>query len=145
MALYLPDVNVLIHCLHAASPHHAACKKWLDKSALNGDELGLAELVEVALLRITTLPKLQLIPVHDVLGFWREDLGGYPGIRYLAAGSGHREVFNSYINDLALFGNDINDAWLAALAVEHEAILVTMDEGFRRFPGLKKLNPLDVM
>ena len=42
---------------------------------------------------------------------------------------------------LLLSGNDLNDAWLAALALEHGAILVSTDEGFARFPGLAWQNP----
>ena len=41
-----------------------------------------------------------------------------------------------------LCGNDINDAWLAALAIEHRATLVSTDRGFFRFPGLDWLNPM---
>jgi len=43
---------------------------------------------------------------------------------------------------LDLSGNDLNDAWLASLAIAHAATLVSADEGFRRFPGLKWINPL---
>ena len=32
-------------------------------------------------------------------------------------------------------------AWLAALAVEYRATLVSTDQGFDRFPGLDWLNP----
>jgi len=35
------------------------------------------------------------------------------------------------------------DAHLAALAIEHGAILATSDRDFTRFPGLKFFNPLD--
>ncbi|MGH8592092.1 MAG: PIN domain-containing protein [Gammaproteobacteria bacterium] len=41
-----------------------------------------------------------------------------------------------------LRGNDINDAYLAALALEHDAVLVTADRGFARFSGLRILDPL---
>ena len=36
------------------------------------------------------------------------------------------------------------DAWLAALAVEHDATLVSLDQGFARFADLRWLNPRDV-
>jgi predicted nucleic acid-binding protein len=34
------------------------------------------------------------------------------------------------------------DAHLAALAIEHNATLCSADSDFRRFPGLRFLNPL---
>jgi predicted nucleic acid-binding protein len=43
---------------------------------------------------------------------------------------------------LRLRGNDLNDAWLAALAFEHNVTLVTADQDFGRFPGLSLTDPL---
>ncbi|MGJ3241801.1 MAG: PIN domain-containing protein [Opitutales bacterium] len=39
--------------------------------------------------------------------------------------------------DRPLSGNDINDALLAAVALEKNLRLVTFDPGFQRFPDLK--------
>jgi predicted nucleic acid-binding protein len=41
-----------------------------------------------------------------------------------------------------LRGNDINDAYLAALAFEHGATLVTADQDFGRFPELSLVDPV---
>jgi hypothetical protein len=140
--LYLPDANVLIHALRADSEAHAPCRSWLVKAAEAGDGIGLCELAEAALLRIPTLPKLRLIPIGEVLGFWGEDLWGYPGTRRLCAGRRHNRLFTEFLSALSLAGNDINDAWLAAMAIEHRAILVSTDTGFAKFSGLTWLNPL---
>ncbi len=112
----------------------------MDAVAL-GDQLGLAELVEVALIRIPTLPRLQLVPINELLGFWKDDLWTYPGTRRLSAGSRHAEIFTRLLSAHELQGNDINDAWLAALALEHNATLVSTDEGFARFKGMQWSNP----
>jgi hypothetical protein len=142
MALYLPDANVLIHALRKGSTAHPACHQWLFDMATRGDEIGLCELVEAALLRIPTLGKLQIVPMREVLRFWSEDLWHYSRTRRLSATPSHNKVLARLVTDLALCGNDINDAWLAALAIEHRATLVSTDEGFARFPGLKWLNPI---
>lgn len=141
MAVFLPDANVLIHALRKQSPDHERCRNWLLGTAAAGDLIGLCELVEAALLRIVTLPKLQLVPMPEVMGYWKEDLWTYPGTRRLAAGGRHAEIFSQLISDLDLCGNDVNDAWLAALAIEQRATLVSTDTGFGRFPGLDWLNP----
>jgi hypothetical protein len=39
-------------------------------------------------------------------------------------------------------GSLVTDAHLAALAIEHGAVLCTNDRGFTRLPGLKWNNPL---
>ncbi|MBS0659116.1 MAG: PIN domain-containing protein [Verrucomicrobia bacterium] len=141
MALFLPDANVLIHALRKGTAAHPFCRRWLVDAMGNGDDLGLCELVEVALLRIPTLPKLQLVPISEVLGFWGEDLWTYAGTRRLVPGARHKETLTRFVMDLQLVGNDLNDAWLAALAVEHRATLVSSDHGFSRFPGLAWLDP----
>ncbi len=141
MALFLPDANVVIHALREASPEHAACRSWLTRAAEAGDEIGLCELVEVALLRIPSLPKLQLVPMNEILGYWKEDLWAYSKTRRLTAGKRHPGLVADFITTLDLCGNDINDVWLAALAIEHRATLVSTDQGFARFPGLSWINP----
>lgn len=138
--MFLPDANVLIHALRAGSKAHAPCHQWLSDTAATGELIALCELVEVALLRIVTLPKLRLVPVSETLGF-REDLWSYAGTRRITAGERHGPIFSDFVTSLHLCGNDINDAWLAALAVEHRATLVSTDDGFGRFPALSWINP----
>lgn len=140
--LFLPDANVLIHALRGDSAEHASCRLWLTNTATSGDAIGLCELVEAALLRIPTLPRLQLVPMVETLGFWKDDLWSYPGTRRLTAGPRHPEILSNFITTLGLCGNDINDVWLAALAIEHRATLVSTDQGFARFPGLSWINPM---
>ena len=141
MALFLPDANVLIHALRKGTTAHPACHQWLFETAARGDEIGLCELVEAALLRVPTLGKLQLIPMPEVIGFWSEDLWQHSRTRRLAATPSHNKLFARLLTDLDLRGNDVNDAWLAALAIDHLATLVSTDNGFSRFPGLKWLDP----
>lgn len=144
MALFLPDANVLIHALRKDSAAHDPCRRWLTSAAATGDTIGLCELVEAALLRISTLPRLQLVPTAETLGFWKDDLWSYPGTRRLAAGNRHLGIFSDFVTALGLCGNDINDVWLAALAVEHRATLVSTDQGFARFSGLSWINPVNL-
>ncbi len=58
-------------------------------------------------------------------------------------GPGHLGILQALAEGLGLRGNDLNDAYLAALALERGAVLVSADKGFARFPGLLWLNPLE--
>ena len=140
--LFLPDSNILIHAVRENSSAHDVCRKWLLNCVSSGHEIGLVELVETSFLRITTHPRLGPLPLAQVVGFWMEDLWSYPATRRLAAGVRHTEILKRLLFAHNLAGNDINDAWLAALAIEHRATLVSTDEGFARFSGLKWLNPI---
>ena len=43
---------------------------------------------------------------------------------------------------LSLVGNELNDAYLAAVAMDARLRLVSTHDGFRRFRGLNWVNPL---
>ena len=47
------------------------------------------------------------------------------------------------LRPLGTAGNLVNDAHLAALAIEHGAELNSCDADFSRFSGLRWTNPLD--
>ncbi len=45
----------------------------------------------------------------------------------------HPGIFSDFITALGLCGDDIDDVWLAALAIEHRATLVSTDQRFAGF------------
>ena len=140
-ALHFPDANILIYCLREEAPGHRACRRWLETLTEQRESLALCELVEVAFLRITTLPSLRIAPIDIALEFWN-DLRSYPETLRLVPGERHGKIFQELIATHRLIGNDLNDAWLAALAIEHDATLVSADEQFGRFSRLRWSNPV---
>lgn len=61
----------------------------------------------------------------------------------LRAGTTHWSRFTELCRDLQLRGNLVPDAYLAALALEQRATLITFDRGFGRYPGLRWRSLLD--
>ena len=100
-------------------------------------------LVELAFLRITTLPSLGKAAARpgDTFAFLRA-LRRDPMAVRIEPGPDHDAILARLCERLRLRGNDINDAYLAALALEHAAILVTADRDFSRFPDLPLIDPL---
>ena len=49
--------------------------------------------------------------------------------------------FRNLTSDLGLTGNDVPDARLAAVALHLNATVVSADRGFRRFPGIRVIDP----
>ena len=137
---FFPDAYVLLYALNEGSVHHHACKSWLERSTSNGHRLLINDLTECALLRISTLPKLTFSTLPISLKFWNVLLD-YPQTERCYPRSLHRKLFERFVSDLNLCGNDINDAWLAALAIERNATLVSLDQGFSRFRGLDWITP----
>ena len=54
--MILVDANLLIYAIHKDSPHHANARRWLEKTLSGTTETGLAWIVVLAFLRITTHP-----------------------------------------------------------------------------------------
>lgn len=51
-------------------------------------------------------------------------------------------LFGELLTVAGLRANDVPDAYLAALAIDHGLILCSADTGFARFPRLRWRNPL---
>jgi len=54
----------------------------------------------------------------------------------------HADILKGLLALPGLNANDVPDAHLAALAIEHGLTLCSSDRGFARFSGLNWLNPL---
>jgi toxin-antitoxin system PIN domain toxin len=142
--MILVDANVLIYAHNKIAEQHERSKHWL-LTALEADELiGLSWLTILAFLRITSSTRFYLDPfsLEEVTGIVTSWLT-HPGISILHPTERHWMILSHLIADGQAKGPLVMDAHLAALAIEHGAVLCTTDRDFSRFKGLRLLNPLD--
>lgn len=59
------------------------------------------------------------------------------------AGARHWSIFSQIVGEHRLRGDDVPDAYYAAIALEQGATVVTADRGFARF-GVRTLDPTAV-
>ena len=71
-----------------------------------------------------------------------EALLGQPATRVVVAGEGHAAIAAELASTPGLRSEDVPEIELAALAIEHGLVLASHDSGFRRFAGLRVLDPL---
>lgn len=139
-----PDVNVLLYALREDTERHAEYRQWLQE-ALNGEEpVALLEPVLAAVLRIATHPSIFRPPTpRAVAEAFVDACLVAPAALALRSETRHWSIFRDLCRRADCRGNLVQDAWLAALAIEHQCVFVTSDRDFARFPRLQWQHPLD--
>lgn len=135
--MLLPDVNVLLAGFRPDHDHHRQAQAFLERSRAGDEVLGLSSFVLAGVLRLATNVRVFRRPdtARAVLEYL-EVLLEPPGQLVLAGGT-HWARFSELCGRFALHGNLVPDAYLAAVALEQGAQLVTFDRGFGRYPGLR--------
>lgn len=139
------DANLLLYATDTRSPRHGVARSWLERQ-LSGDEtIAFAWVVLLAFVRLSTNPRvferaLSTDRALDMVGRWLDQ----PCAVIVHPGDRHQAILRELLRPLGTAGNLVNDAHLAALAIEHGAEVHSCDADFSRFPGLRWLNPLDV-
>ena len=141
--MILVDANLLIYAVNQDSPHHDKARRWLEETLSGTRETGLAWIVVLAFLRITTHPKIMRKPMAvetalEYVSSWLKQ----PFVSLIRPGKQHWPVFRNLINMTGTAGNLTSDAHLAALAIEYGCDLYSADYDFQRFPGIRHVNPL---
>lgn len=137
------DLNVLLYAVNRDSAHHAACLRWWE-SALSGEEpVGLAWVVILGFLRLSTHPRVFPRPLDPDRAIRRVDGWlSHPGVRTLGELDDHWRLLRELLRDTGTAGNLTTDAHLASLAMAHGATLVSCDADFGRFARLRWETPL---
>lgn len=131
-------MNVLVPPLRHDVPEHRTVAPWLASALTGGEPVGAASETLSAVLRIATNRKVWPDPTPlGVAIEYVERLRAAPAFTLATPGDDHWPLFLACGREIGATGADIPDAWLAALAIEHEATLVTLDRGFARFRQLR--------
>jgi toxin-antitoxin system PIN domain toxin len=141
----LVDANLLIYAYNETALQHAAAKRWLSHVLSAPAPLYLPWTSIQAFLRIITNERLfdpPLTPEQatNAVDSWL----GAPNIHIIEPGLLYWTILRDLILKHDVRGSLVSDAHLAALAIEHDATLYTADSDFRRFSGLRVINPLRV-
>jgi toxin-antitoxin system PIN domain toxin len=142
--LILPDVNILVYAFRGDCKDHSRYRAWL-LDVVNGREAyGIAPQVVASMARITTHPSIFVQPsrLEEALQFGQSILNR-PHCQPVLAGPRHWNIFESLCRDSKAKGNLVQDAWFAALAMEHGCEWITTDRDYARFPGLRWREPFD--
>ena len=141
--MFLMDVNVLVYAHREDTLEHSAYREWLESTINVTVPYGYSELVLSGFLRIVTHPRICEAPsVLSRATRFVNQIRESQNAVCLAPGPMHWKIFLQCIEQIDAKGNDIADAYHAALAMEWNCVWVTTDKGFKRFKGLKARHPL---
>lgn len=138
----LVDANVLLYAVNTDSRHHEPSRRWLD-TALSGEStVGFAWMALLAFVRLATKQGLFPNPLDpdetlDQVEAW---LGAAAAV-VLEPTVDHPRIVRRLLGETGTGGNLVNDVHLAALALEHRCVIVSYDNDFDRFDGVKRLAP----
>lgn len=140
--MILPDVSLLIHAHNLDSPVHSVARTWWDGCLAGSEGVGLAWVVMLGFIRITTHPKIlaRPLPVNEVMDRIESWLT-LPHVHIPHPSDRHFSRLRRYFDHVGTAGNLTTDAHLASLAVERGYILYSTDTDFARFPDLRWINP----
>ena len=141
--MILIDANLLIYAHVSSFPQHERARAWLDGRFNGVAPVGLPWQSLLAFLRITTNPRVFERP-EPMADAWRQVRAWLDGDRVWIPQptDRHDEILGDMLEAPGVQANLVQDAHLAALAIEHGLILCSTDADFARFPDLRWENPL---
>lgn len=138
------DVNVLVYAHRPESPDHARFRAWLERIRVDDEPLALSSLVLSGFLRVVTSHRVFREPTPLGLAVdFVETLRASPNAVTVSPGKRHWGIFLQLCREVDARGNDIPDAYHAAIAVESGATWYSADRGFARFRSLRWVHPLE--
>jgi toxin-antitoxin system PIN domain toxin len=138
----LVDANVLLYAVNVDASDHRAARAWLEDALSGGGSVLFPWVSLLAFMRVLTHPRIHPNPASwtQARGFVDEWLAS-PNAWVPHPDERHLERLTSLLAPLGRGGNIINDAHLAALALQYDATVITFDADFARFPGVATRNP----
>lgn len=140
--MILLDANLLVYANDADSPHHSEARSWFEDTINAPARVGFPWPTLLAFVRLLGNPRItrRPIPLEQTWSRVRQWLSR-PNVWVPLPTDRHETVMSAL-----LVGESrvdlVNDAHLAALAIEHGLIVCSADRDFARFPGVRWENPL---
>jgi uncharacterized protein len=141
--MHLLDVNVLVYAFDADTKDHKAYRLWLENLLQQNESFGVSSLIFSGFMRVVTLPKILLRPATPSVALAFVDaVRNATNFIDVAPGPRHWDIFADLVRSTNAKGNDVPDAFHAALAIESGCTWATADRGFSRFKNLRLIHPL---
>ena len=138
----LVDTNVLLYAVHEEAAFHDEALRWLDGTLSSGESVVLPWVSLLGFVRLSTRHGIYPQPqtadqAFDIVERWLavpSVLTGEPDRR-------HAQRVRNLLAATGTGGNLVTDAHLGALALQYDATVISYDNDFDRFPGVRWERP----
>lgn len=136
------DVNVVVAAFRADHPHHERVRPWLDGILRTSAPFAVPDVVWLGLVRLCTNPRVFPVAstIAETLAFARA-LAAQPSYVHLGGLRDGIEPFLTMVAEASAGANLTTDAYIAAIASVWAADVATFDRDFRRFDGVRHVEP----
>jgi toxin-antitoxin system PIN domain toxin len=136
------DASVLLNAVNNASLQNERARTWLESTFAGTETVGFTWVAILAFLRVTTHRRVFTRPLSvEVARAQLESWLAQPTATLVEPGPQHLGRVTDLLEAVGTAGNLTSDAHLAAIAMEHDAEVVTFDRDFGRFEGLRWRTP----
>ena len=141
--MILVDANILIYAYDTGARLHAAARAWIESAFSGSEPIAIPWAVAHAFLRLTTHGPLMANPYAPaeacaIVNDWFES----PAVTFVEPGREYWRLLRQIAVTHDIRGPLYSDAHLAVIALEHDATIYTRDKDFRRFAGVRVVDPL---
>ncbi|MGI8518622.1 MAG: type II toxin-antitoxin system VapC family toxin [Acidimicrobiia bacterium] len=138
----LVDANVLLYAVNSDAQRHEQSRNWLDGALSGGSTVAFSWIALLAFVRLATKAGLLPFPLSvdgamDRVDAWLRA----PSAVVIEPTVDHPRIVRELLREVGVGGNLVNDAHLAALAIEHRCSIVSYDNDFSRFEGVRWETP----
>ncbi len=133
---YLLDSNILIYLAFSGAAEHASAKAVTDRILKANEVVILTEAVVLSFFRVSTLLKPTPLTPGEARSFI-DALLNYSKIQLFTPSVQHYRNFGTRLESDKIAGNLVMDAHLAEVAILTNSKIITNDNDFKRFPGVR--------